>query len=105
MYLPGRALVLVGNLSAPTGSGAKPQPGGEPWAGPARGADRGPCLPQGIFVQLVQANTPASLVGLRFGDQILQIDGRDCAGWSTDKAHRVVKKASAEKIVMVVRDR
>ncbi|XP_024415260.1 syntenin-2 [Desmodus rotundus] len=62
-------------------------------------------IDKGLFVQLVQANTPASLVGLRFGDQILQIDGRDCAGWSADKAHRVVKKASAEKIVMVVRDR
>ncbi|XP_006881461.1 PREDICTED: syntenin-2 [Elephantulus edwardii] len=62
-------------------------------------------IDKGVFVQLVQANTPASLVGLRFGDQILQIDGRDCAGWSTDKAHRAVKKASAEKIVMVVRDR
>ncbi|XP_011382839.1 syntenin-2 [Pteropus vampyrus] len=63
------------------------------------------CVLEGLFVQLVQANTPASLVGLRFGDQILQIDGRDCAGWSTDKAHRVVKRASAEKIIMVVRDR
>ncbi|XP_048204899.1 syntenin-2 [Perognathus longimembris pacificus] len=62
-------------------------------------------IDKGLFVQLVQANTPASLVGLRFGDQVLQIDGRDCAGWSTDKAHRVMKKASAEKIVMVVRDR
>ncbi|KAJ1076792.1 hypothetical protein K5549_010110 [Capra hircus] len=72
------------------------------WAG---GTDCGACLLQGLFVQLVQANTPASLVGLRFGDQILQIDGRDCAGWSTDKAHQVVKKASAEKIVIVVRDR
>ncbi|EHH19841.1 syntenin-2 isoform X2 [Macaca thibetana thibetana] len=60
---------------------------------------------QGLFVQLVQANTPASLVGLRFGDQILQIDGRDCAGWSSRKANQVVKKASPEKIVMVVRDR
>ncbi|XP_066868101.1 syntenin-2 isoform X2 [Kogia breviceps] len=55
--------------------------------------------------KLVQSNTPASLVGLRFGDQILQIDGCNCVGWSADKAHRVVKKASAEKIVMVVRDR
>ncbi|KAB1262249.1 Syntenin-2 [Camelus dromedarius] len=62
-------------------------------------------IDKGLFVQLVQANTPASLVGLRFGDQILQIDGRDCAGWSTDKAHSVLKRASAEKIVMVVRDR
>lgn len=60
---------------------------------------------KGLFVQLVQANTPASLVGLRFGDQILQIDGRDCAGWSTHKAQKALKKASAEKIVMVVRDR
>ncbi|XP_020031841.2 syntenin-2 isoform X1 [Castor canadensis] len=62
-------------------------------------------IDKGLFVQLVQANTPASLVGLRFGDQILQIDGQDCAGWSAHKAHRVVKKASAERIVMVVRDR
>ncbi|XP_004687049.2 PREDICTED: syntenin-2 [Condylura cristata] len=62
-------------------------------------------IDQGIFVQLVQANSPAALVGLRFGDQILQIDGRDCAGWGTDKAHRVLKKASAERIAMVVRDR
>uniref|UniRef100_A0A2K6A4S9 PDZ domain-containing protein n=1 Tax=Mandrillus leucophaeus TaxID=9568 RepID=A0A2K6A4S9_MANLE len=26
-----------------------------------------------IFVQLIQANSPASLVGLRFGDQVFQI--------------------------------
>ena len=63
-----------------------------------------PC-PQGIFVQLVKANSPAALVGLRFGDQILQIDGKNCAGWSSDKAQRALKKASPEKIVMVVRDR
>lgn len=61
--------------------------------------------PQGIFVQLVKANSPAALVGLRFGDQILQIDGKNCAGWSSDKAQRALKKASPEKIVMVVRDR
>ncbi|KAM6404426.1 syntenin-2 isoform 3-T3 [Rhynochetos jubatus] len=60
---------------------------------------------QGIFVQLVKANSPAALVGLRFGDQILQINGKTCAGWSSDKARRVLKKASPEKIVMVVRDR
>ncbi|XP_042688349.1 syntenin-2 isoform X1 [Centrocercus urophasianus] len=62
-------------------------------------------IDQGIFVQLVKANSPAALVGLRFGDQILQIDGKNCAGWSSDKAHRALKKASPEKIVMVVRDR
>ncbi|NXT66737.1 SDCB2 protein, partial [Chaetops frenatus] len=60
---------------------------------------------QGIFVQLVKANSPAALVGLRFGDQVLQIDGKNCAGWSSDKAQRALKKANPEKIVMVVRDR
>ncbi|NWI70832.1 SDCB2 protein, partial [Todus mexicanus] len=60
---------------------------------------------QGIFVQLVKANSPAALVGLRFGDQVLQIDGKTCAGWSSDKAQRALKKANPEKIVMVVRDR
>ncbi|NXH13797.1 SDCB2 protein, partial [Bucco capensis] len=60
---------------------------------------------QGIFVQLVQANSPAALVGLRFGDQILQLNGKNCAGWSSAKAQRALKKAAPEKIVMVVRDR
>ncbi|KAM8787403.1 syntenin-1 isoform 1-T1 [Rhynchonycteris naso] len=59
----------------------------------------------GIFVQLVQANSPASLVGLRFGDQVLQINGENCAGWSSDKAHKVLRQAFGEKITMTIRDR
>ncbi|KAM5280833.1 syntenin-1 isoform 4-T4 [Ctenodactylus gundi] len=59
----------------------------------------------GIFVQLVQANSPASLVGLRFGDQVLQISGENCAGWSSEKAHKVLKQAFGEKITMTIRDR
>ncbi|CAD7682680.1 unnamed protein product [Nyctereutes procyonoides] len=35
-------------------------------------------IDNGIFFQLVQANSPASLVGLRFGDQVLQINGENC---------------------------
>ncbi|XP_011787346.1 PREDICTED: syntenin-1 isoform X4 [Colobus angolensis palliatus] len=54
---------------------------------------------------LVQANSPASLVGLRFGDQVLQINGENCAGWSSDKAHKVLKQAFGEKITMTIRDR
>ncbi|MBZ3869329.1 Syntenin-1 [Sciurus carolinensis] len=62
-------------------------------------------IDNGIFVQLVQANSPASLVGLRFGDQVLQINGENCAGWSSDKAHKVLKQAFGEKITMTIRDR
>ncbi|XP_053324292.1 syntenin-1 [Spea bombifrons] len=59
----------------------------------------------GIFVQLVQANSPASLVGLKFGDQVLQINGENCAGWSSDKSHKFLKQAGGDRISMVVRDR
>lgn len=62
-------------------------------------------FPQGIFVQLVQANSPSALAGLRFGDQVLQINGQNCAGWSADKAHKALKTASETRIELVVRDR
>ncbi|XP_041061007.1 syntenin-1-like [Carcharodon carcharias] len=62
-------------------------------------------IDKGIFVQLVQANSPSSLVGLRFGDQILQLDGQTCAGWSTDKAHKALKHAPQDRISVIVRDR
>ncbi|KAL6059589.1 hypothetical protein STEG23_036252, partial [Scotinomys teguina] len=62
-------------------------------------------IDNGVFVQLVQANSPASLVGLRFGDQVLQINGDNCAGWSSDKAHKVLKQAFGERITMTIRDR
>ncbi|XP_038852905.1 syntenin-1 isoform X3 [Salvelinus namaycush] len=62
-------------------------------------------VPAEDYSGLVQANTAAALGGLRFGDQVLQINGENCAGWSTDKAHKVLKNASAERIAFVVRDR
>ncbi|XP_057387736.1 syntenin-1 isoform X1 [Balaenoptera acutorostrata] len=62
-------------------------------------------IDNGVFVQLVQANSPSSLVGLRFGDQVLQINGENCAGWSSDRAHKVLKQAFGEKITMTIRDR
>nr|XP_033789367.1 syntenin-1 isoform X1 [Geotrypetes seraphini] len=62
-------------------------------------------IDNGVFVQLVQANSPASLVGLKFGDQILQINEENCAGWSSDKSHKVLKQTPGERISMVIRDR
>lgn len=63
------------------------------------------CLFQGLFVALVQNNYPAALAGLRFGDQVLQINGKDVAGWDTDKAHKFLKEAPADRITFAVRDR
>ena len=42
---------------------------------------------------------------LRFGDQILQVNGVNLAGFSSDKVHEILKKASENNVVMVVRDR
>lgn len=60
---------------------------------------------KGLFVAFVHKNSPASMAGLRFGDQILQIDGQTVAGWDTDKAMAVLKKTSPERISFAVRDR
>merc|ERR1719334_574056 len=60
---------------------------------------------KGVFVCLVTRGSPAALGGLRFGDQILQVDGTSLAGFSSDKVHDLLRKASVNNIVMAVRDR
>lgn len=60
---------------------------------------------KGVFVAFVFANSPAALGGLRFGDQILQIDGENVAGFDTDKAMKKLKNASPQRVVFAVRDR
>jgi syntenin-1 len=60
---------------------------------------------KGVFVSYVHSNSPAALGGLRFGDQILQIDGETIAGYEMDKVMKIIKKASPQRIVFAVRDR
>lgn len=60
---------------------------------------------KGIFVCLVKKDSPAALGGLRFGDQILQINGENVAGFSTEKVHDILKKTGINNITMAVRDR
>lgn len=60
---------------------------------------------KGVFVCLVVDKSPAAIAGLRFGDQILQINGVNVAGYSMDKVHQMFKKSAANGIKVVVRDR
>lgn len=60
---------------------------------------------KGVFVTFVLKNSPASLAGLRFGDQILEINGDAVAGWETDKVMNVLRKCPSNGINMAVRDR
>jgi len=60
---------------------------------------------KGVFVSLVSAGSPAALAGLRFGDQILQINGETLAGYDREKVMKLIKKQPAERIELAVRDR
>uniref|UniRef100_T1ISZ9 PDZ domain-containing protein n=1 Tax=Strigamia maritima TaxID=126957 RepID=T1ISZ9_STRMM len=60
---------------------------------------------KGVFVALVQKNSPAALAGLRFGDQILQINGDNVAGYNVDKVHSIFKKLPVDGIRLSIRDR
>lgn len=60
---------------------------------------------KGVFVSFVQAGSPAAMAGLRFGDQILQINGENVAGYDRDKVMKFIKKQPADRIELAVRDR
>ncbi len=58
-----------------------------------------------VFVTFVQAGSPAALGGLRFGDQVLQLNGQFVAGMSGKKAMDLIKKGPPNNIRVVIRDR
>ncbi|XP_065834983.1 syntenin-1-like [Oscarella lobularis] len=62
-------------------------------------------ISKGVFVAFVYKGSAASQGGLRFGDQILQINGEVVAGYSEDKVNKVIKKAAPGRITFAVRDR
>lgn len=59
----------------------------------------------GVFVVLVYASSPAAISGIRFGDQILEVNDVPVAGYSMQKVHDLIKKASPDEIRFAIRDR
>lgn len=59
----------------------------------------------GVFVCFVLKDSPAALGGLRFGDQILQINETLIAGFSREKVHNLIRKLSINNINLIIRDR
>lgn len=62
-------------------------------------------IDKGIFVALVAKGSPAAMGGLKFGDQVLQINNETVAGYSAEKVHSIFKHAGINNIVIAVRDR
>uniref|UniRef100_T1GMF9 PDZ domain-containing protein n=1 Tax=Megaselia scalaris TaxID=36166 RepID=T1GMF9_MEGSC len=59
----------------------------------------------GVFVCIVVKGSPAALAGIRFGDQILSLNGTLVSGFSVDKIHSMLKKSDKNNISVVIRDR
>jgi len=59
----------------------------------------------GVFIVLVYAGSPAAMAGLRFGDQLLEVNDIPVAGYSMQKVHDLIKKASPDELRFAIRDR
>jgi len=62
-------------------------------------------IDKGIFVAFVWRDSAASLGGLRFGDQILQINGVNVAGWTMKQTLKALREAEASAVKFAVRER
>ena len=56
----------------------------------------------GVYVQSVVENTPASRAGLRYGDRIVEVDGKDAREWSSDEVSRNVRGERGRDVVIKV---
>ncbi len=56
----------------------------------------------GVYVQSAVENTPAARLGLRYGDRILEVDGKDARDWSSDQVSKNVRGARGEPVTIKV---
>ena len=56
----------------------------------------------GVYVQSVVENTPASRAGLRYGDRIVEVDGKDAREWSSDEVSRNVRGERGKEVLIKV---
>uniref|UniRef100_A0AAF5PT55 PDZ domain-containing protein n=1 Tax=Wuchereria bancrofti TaxID=6293 RepID=A0AAF5PT55_WUCBA len=59
---------------------------------------------QGVFVQLVADGSPAAAAGIRFGDQLLNLNGTEVLGMSGQKVMDIMRKSKHE-VVLMFKDR
>ncbi|HKP35740.1 MAG TPA: S41 family peptidase [Pyrinomonadaceae bacterium] len=56
----------------------------------------------GVYIQSVVQNTPASRAGLRYGDRIVAVDGKDAREWSSDEVSRNVRGERGREVEIKV---
>ncbi|MFL6228158.1 MAG: S41 family peptidase [Pyrinomonadaceae bacterium] len=55
-----------------------------------------------VYVQSVVAQTPADKAGLRYGDKILEVDGKDARDWTGDQVSKAVRGERGEPVTIKV---
>jgi len=56
----------------------------------------------GVYVQTPIQRTPAALAGLRFGDRIVEVDGKDATEWTTQQVSKAVRGPEGEPVTIKI---
>ena len=56
----------------------------------------------GVYIQSAVEGTPAGRLGLRYGDRILEVDGKDARDWSSEQVSKNVRGAKGEPVTLKV---
>lgn len=62
-------------------------------------------IDNGVFVGFVWKDSAAATAGVRFGDQVLSINGESVSGWTAKQTIKCLGKADTQGIMLAVRDR
>ncbi|MFZ0062653.1 MAG: S41 family peptidase [Pyrinomonadaceae bacterium] len=56
----------------------------------------------GVYIQSAVENTPAARLGLRYGDRILEVDGKDARDWSSEQVSKNVRGSLGKPVKIKV---
>src|SRR6266566_373075 len=56
----------------------------------------------GVYIQSAVEGTPAGRLGLRYGDRILEVDGKDARDWSSEQVSKNVRGERREPVTIKV---
>src|SRR6185503_6057783 len=56
----------------------------------------------GVYIQSVVEGTPAAKLGLKYGDRILEVDGKDAREWTSEQVSKNVRGALGEPVTIKV---
>jgi carboxyl-terminal processing protease len=56
----------------------------------------------GVYIQSAVEDTPAGRLGLRYGDRILEVDGKDARDWSSEQVSKNVRGGKGEPVTIKV---